>query len=59
MVLPIIGATGQPRRFELPAHAREVTPIEIWSEQPVRGGGRGDRGGRSRGGAARRRSCAS
>ena len=50
MVLPIIGATGQPRRFELPAHAHEVTPIEIWSEQPVPGGGRGDRGGRSRGG---------
>jgi glycosyltransferase involved in cell wall biosynthesis len=41
LVLPIIGATGQPRRFELPRHAREVTPIEVWSEQPVHGGGRG------------------
>ncbi len=45
MVLPIIGATGEPRRFALPEHAREVTPIEVWSEQPVRGDRRGGAGG--------------
>lgn len=36
-VLPIIGAHGQPRRFALPAHAREHGPIEIWSERLARG----------------------
>jgi polysaccharide biosynthesis protein PelF len=43
-VLPIIGAHGQPRRFRLPRHAREVGPIEIWSERLARGG-RGSLGG--------------
>jgi polysaccharide biosynthesis protein PelF len=39
LVLPIIGAHGQPRRFPLPAHAHEHGPIEIWSER-LAGGGR-------------------
>jgi polysaccharide biosynthesis protein PelF len=38
LVLPIIGAHGQPRRFALPPHAREHGPIEIWSERLARGG---------------------
>jgi glycosyltransferase involved in cell wall biosynthesis len=38
IVLPIIGAHGQPRRFALPAHAREHGPIEVWSERLARGG---------------------
>ena len=46
-VLPIIGAHGQPRRFQLPPHAREVGPIEIWSERLPRAvaarGARADR----------------
>jgi glycosyltransferase involved in cell wall biosynthesis len=42
IVLPIIGAHGRPRRFALPAHAREHGPIEIWSERLARGAGRAD-----------------
>src|SRR3954470_6708046 len=47
-VLPIIGAHGRPPLFELPAHAREVGRIELWSEGLARGGRvrRGQRGGR-------------
>ncbi len=31
-VLPIIGAHGRRPTFELPAHARSLGPIELWSE---------------------------
>ena len=37
LVLPIV-AGGQPRRFALPPHARELGPIEVWSERLPRGG---------------------
>ena len=41
LVLPIV-AGGQPRRFTLPPHAKELAPIEVWSERLPRGrsGGR-------------------
>ncbi len=41
LVLPIV-AGGQPRRFTLPPHARELAPIDVWSERLPhgRGGGR-------------------
>lgn len=32
-VLPIVAPDGRPRMFELPAHAREIGRIEVWSEQ--------------------------
>ena len=40
LVLPIIGAHGQPRRFALPPHASAHGPIEIWSERLAQGGRR-------------------
>jgi polysaccharide biosynthesis protein PelF len=46
-VLPIVGAHRRPRRFELPPHAHEHGPIEIWSERLARGGRASLPGGRS------------
>ncbi len=43
-VLPIIAPHGKPPLYELPRHAREAGPIEIWSERLPRG----SRGGRVR-----------
>ena len=39
IVMPIVAGHGRPRKFALPAHAREHGPIEVWSEQLPRGGG--------------------
>jgi len=37
-VLPVIAAHGRPPLYELPDHARELTPIELWSEHVPHGG---------------------
>ncbi|HEX5925903.1 MAG TPA: DUF3492 domain-containing protein [Baekduia sp.] len=37
-VLPIVAPDGRPPTFELPAHAREVARIEVWSEDLPKGG---------------------
>jgi len=43
-VLPIIAPHGRAPLYELPPHAREAGPIEVWSEALPRGGrGRGAR----------------
>src|SRR3954447_9774642 len=36
-VLPIIAPHGRAPLYELPPHAREAGPIEVWSEQVPRG----------------------
>ena len=36
-ILPIVAPHGTPPLYELPAHAREVGRIEVWSEQLPRG----------------------
>ena len=36
-IMPIAAAHGRPPVFELPAHAREVGRIEVWSEELPRG----------------------
>ena len=38
-VLPIVAPDGRPPLYALPAHAREVGPIEVWSERLPRGRG--------------------
>ena len=43
-VLPIVAADGRPALYELPAHARECGPIEVWCERMPHG----RRGGRPR-----------
>ncbi|MDA0169563.1 DUF3492 domain-containing protein [Solirubrobacter taibaiensis] len=40
-VLPIVAPDGRPPLYALPPHAREVGPLEVWSEGLPRGGGRG------------------
>ncbi|MBE2319510.1 DUF3492 domain-containing protein [Solirubrobacter sp. CPCC 204708] len=40
-VLPIVAADGRPPLYELPPHAHEIGPLEVWSERRPRGGGRG------------------
>jgi glycosyltransferase involved in cell wall biosynthesis len=37
-VLPVIAAHGRPPLYELPDHALELTPIELWSEHLPHGG---------------------
>jgi glycosyltransferase involved in cell wall biosynthesis len=39
-VLPIVAPHGKPPLYQLPAHAREVGRIEVWSESIPRGGRR-------------------
>jgi glycosyltransferase involved in cell wall biosynthesis len=40
-VLPIVAPHGKPPLYQLPHHALEVGRIEVWSDAPPRGGGRG------------------
>jgi glycosyltransferase involved in cell wall biosynthesis len=44
-VMPIVAPQGRPPTFTLPAHATEIGPVEVWSEDlpKVPRGGRGDR----------------
>lgn len=37
-VMPIVAPDGRPPLYVLPPHAREVGPIEVWSERLPRGG---------------------